>query len=252
MQKVQRPSLGSLLLEMTWNGKVLATGTGFVARLNGGAFLVTNRHNLAGRRSDDDSLLSSRGVTPDSVTIHHNGVPLGTWVPVEEPVTDAAGRPLWFEHPVYGKGVDVVALPLTVKRGIVLAEYDLRNPGPDVAFPVSQDVSIVGFPFGITGGGKYPIWIRGSIATEPSIDFDGLPCLLVDSRTRPGQSGSPVIYHSSAGMVPMADGSSAMFSGPVTRFLGVYSGRISSESDLGYVWKVSAVRETLEAAEIRE
>ena len=45
----------------------------------------------------------------------------------------------------------------------------------------------------------------------------------------------------------MADGSSTMFSGPVVNLLGVYSGRISEESDLGTVWKVSAIREILES-----
>ena len=44
-------------------------------------------------------------------------------------------------------------------------------------------------------------------------------------------------------MVALEDGSSAMFRGPVTRFLGVYSGRINPESDLGIVWKADSIRE---------
>jgi hypothetical protein len=34
---------------------------------------------------------------------------------------------------------------------------------------------------------------------------------------------------------------------PPETFLGVYSGRINEESDLGYVWKASALRELIEA-----
>ncbi len=48
-------------------------------------------------------------------------------------------------------------------------------------------------------------------------------------------------------MAAMADGSSAAFSGPVSNLLGVYSGRINSESDLGLVWKAQAVRDILDA-----
>src|SRR5206468_3833715 len=89
----------------------------------------------------------------------------------------------------------------------------------------AEGVSIVGFPFGITGGGAFAIWTRGFVASEPDVDLEDLPSFLVDARTRPGQSGSPVIAYSSGGMTTLADGSSAMFGGPVTNLLGVYSGR---------------------------
>jgi hypothetical protein len=35
--------------------------------------------------------------------------------------------------------------------------------------------------------------------------------------------------------------------GPMTRFLGTYRGRVNAESDLGFVWKASAVQELLDA-----
>lgn len=81
----------------------------------------------------------------------------------------------------------------------------------------------------------------GTVATEPSIDFDNLPCFLVDSRTRPGQSGSPVLLYFNGGMVPMANGDTAVFGGPVEKLVGVYSGRISEESDLGVVWRSEVI-----------
>ncbi|MDT4876033.1 hypothetical protein FQZ97_1114480 [compost metagenome] len=45
----------------------------------------------------------------------------------------------------------------------------------------------------------------------------------------------------------MADGSQAMFSGPVLKFIGIYSGRINAESDLGIVWKASALNELVQS-----
>jgi hypothetical protein len=44
----------------------------------------------------------------------------------------------------------------------------------------------------------------------------------------------------------MHDGSTAVFAGPVEQFVGVYSGRISDESDLGFVWKATAVRDIVD------
>jgi hypothetical protein len=82
----------------------------------------------------------------------------------------------------------------------------------DVAIGITQQLSIVGYPFGRTGGGGFPIWVQGWIATEPSIDFDALPCFLIDSRTRPGQSGSPVVFFSTGGMIQMSDGATAIAS----------------------------------------
>jgi len=43
----------------------------------------------------------------------------------------------------------------------------------------------------------------------------------------------------------MADGGSVAFSGPVEKLLGIYSGRVNRESDLGRVWKTSAVEAVL-------
>jgi hypothetical protein len=141
--------------------------------------------------------------------------------------------------------VDAVALPLQNLGNTELHPYDLTTPQPALMAGPSDGVSIIGFPFGRTAGGALAIWIRGFIATDPDIDFENLPVFLVDARTRRGQSGSPVIAYSGGGGTPMADGSMAIFSGPVLNLLGVYSGRINEQSDLGKVWKVQAVREII-------
>jgi hypothetical protein len=45
----------------------------------------------------------------------------------------------------------------------------------------------------------------------------------------------------------MKDGGTGFFQGPLMRFLGIYSGRINDETDIGIVWKVSAIRELFES-----
>lgn len=243
---IARPSVASLLLQMRVRDQALGTGTGFVVKCNSHHYLVTNYHNLAGRRPDTNELLHDSGATPDSVVITHNSASgLGSWVSLVEPVVDNDDKPLWIEHPKFKRKVDVVALLLRNLVGVKLYPYQYDEVGPDIAVGVSRGVNIIGFPFGLTGGGAFGIWSRGTIATEPEIDFNDLPLFLIDSRTRPGQSGSPVIIYHDGGMIPMKDGASAIFGGPVERLLGIYSGRINKDSDLGFVWKASVIREIL-------
>lgn len=248
MAMIARPSVASLLLEMRVRDEALATGTGFVVNHNDRHYLITNRHNLSGRSTDTDEPLHPTAATPDSVRIVHNSdAGLGNWITRDEPVVERDGDPLWLEHPRFGRRVDVVALRLQNLDQVELYPHSLDSQQSEVVSPaISDGVSIVGFPFGMTGGGAFGIWSRGFVATEPEIDFNDLPLFLIDSRTRPGQSGSPVIAYFNSGMVPMKNGGAAVFSGPVEKLLGVYSGRINSQSDLGFVWKTSVITEILD------
>ncbi len=242
------PSAKSLSLEMSVDGQRLATGTGIICASPAGPVLVTNRHNLTGRHQTTGQPLSPTGGLPNEVRIaHHRRGKLGELETIVESVLDASGSPLWVEHPTLGARADIVALKLTLNDGVQLYPYDASTPGADIFVGPSDAISVIGFPFGIAAAGFLPIWATGFMASEPDVDFDGVPTFLVDCRTRPGQSGSAVVAYRSGGMVAMADGSVAAFDGPVHRFLGLYSGRINAESDLGVVWKVEAVRDLVAA-----
>lgn len=245
MRTVAEPSLQSLLIEMKFSGQALATGTGFVVTSGRVPVLVTNRHNVTGRHQQTGQPMSRTGGVPDELRIMHNKAgTLGTWVGRIEPLY-SGGSPRWKEHPVLGEKMDVVALPLTQTSDIDLHPYDPAAPGKNILVGPSDPLSVVGFPFGLTAGGALAVWATGFCASDPDIDYNNQPMFLIDCRSRPGQSGSPVIAYRSGGAVAMADGNSQIFSGPVNRFLGVYSGRINAESDLGMVWKASAVAELI-------
>lgn len=111
---------------------------------------------------------------------------------------------------------------------------------------VSDWVNIIGFPFGRSSAGYFAIWVKGAIASDMEIDHDQLPCFLIDSRTRSGQSGSPVIAYAAAGPAILGNGSLVEQTTPIARLLGVYSGRVNEQSDIGYVWKIAAIQEILE------
>lgn len=245
---ISQQSCSSLVLEPRSDDTSLGTATGFVVRRGRRAFLVTNRHVLRGRRQDNDQPLHPSAALPNNLVIVHNqaGAP-GRWIIKIESLVSARGKPRWFEHPTFNGAIDVVCLPLSEIAGVDLFPYDPWDPGVPLRCGPSDAVSIIGFPFGVTAGGALGVWVQGTLASEPDVDFNNQPLMLVDSRTRPGQSGSPVIAYRSGGMVPLDDGSTVAFNGPVFRFLGVYSGRISAESDLGFVWKAQVVREIIEA-----
>jgi hypothetical protein len=241
------PSVQSLFIEMRLNGQKLASGTAFVANAPRGPVLITNRHNATGRHNTTGEYLSPTGYAPDQIAIAQNrhGC-LGEWLLRMEPLFDIDENKLWIEHPTLGATADFVALPLTDLDEVQLYPYSLDLREPDIAVRPSDNISVVGFPFGLSGGGGLAILATGFVATEPEVDQNDLPTFLIDCRARQGQSGSAVIAHRNGGMVPLENGGTAVYSGPITRFLGIYSGRINEQSDLGIVWKTSAIRDLVE------
>ena len=243
--RLLEPSFKSLLIQLIARERIIASATAILCLSRAGPVLVTNRHNLTGRHIETDVVLSPTGAVPDTVRIHHNRADaLGQWVIREEPLY-LDEEPRWREHPRLGSKVDVVALPLASLQDVAPRAYDLEATGPSILVMPSDIVSVVGFPFGLTGGGSLAIWATGFVATEPSVDYSNLPIFLIDCRSRQGQSGSPVIAHRNGGLVALENGSSAGFAGPVTRFLGLYSGRVNKQSDLGFVWKIGCLRDVV-------
>ncbi len=231
---------------MRFNGQTLSTGTGFISFSKKGPLLITNRHNLTGRRQDNNKPMSSTGGVPNEVAVYHNlKGHIGSWLCKLEPLYSDLdnSRKRWIEHPALGSRADIVALPLTQLENVDLYPHDPGKPGEDLMVGPADTVSVVGFPFGITAGGCFPVWATGFIASEPFVDFDDLPIQLIDCRSRQGQSGSPVIAYRSGGSVTMSDGSANVYNGPVCKLIGIYSGRINAESDIGIVWKASAIFE---------
>lgn len=244
---IAEPSFKSLLVEMRFNNQPLATGTAFIVQNARGALLVTNRHNVTGRRPDNGQPLSPTGGVPNQIVIVHNAIAgLGQWITKTESLCDDDGNPRWIEHPVLRERGDFVALPLTQLDAVKLYPYDLNNLGPEIMVGPADNVSVVGFPFGLSAGGALAVWATGFIASEPGINYNDLPIFLIDCRARQGQSGSAVIAYRSGGAIALERNNTIVGSGPVYRFLGIYSGRINSESDLGLVWKASAIKELVD------
>jgi hypothetical protein len=102
---------------------------------------------------------------------------------------------------------------------------------------VGDDVFVLGFPRGIESSNGLPIWKRGTIASEPTVPVNELPIMLIDTATREGMSGGPVIARQTRGS---KDGKLTLLMGEVGRFVGVYTSRNKGddefEAQVGRVW----------------
>ena len=234
----------SLYLECFSQGAPIGVGTGFIVEHDGSNYLITNWHVVTGRDPSTGQPISTSGVVdPDMIGIwHHDRNRLGSWHIVTEPLINHTNRDrLWKEHGL-GNQIDVVALALRPNDDIKVYSLDTSLAHTDLLLAPSEPVSIVGFPFGIAAAGKFPIWKTGHIASDMDLDYDNKLVFLLDATTKPGMSGSPVfarrlgMYRSSTGWNVGSD---------ATRFLGVYSGRIREQSDVGMVWKPSVINDIL-------
>lgn len=147
---IAQPSVQSLLIQMRFGTQPLSTGTGFIVQGAKGPSLVTNRHNVTGRRQDNGQPMSPTGGVPDNIVIRHNrGGSLGQWIEREEPLYLGDDQRRWHEHRDIGDQADFVALPLTNTAEAEFYPYDPAQPGPDIAVGPADVVSVVGFPFGL-------------------------------------------------------------------------------------------------------
>ena len=230
-----------------------ALGTGFFYRSADHLFLITNWHNVTGLDAVTQKALHSQGLLPNFVRIHYK-----QWSDPARSAIRSHGcelalykddKPIWFEHS-NRFGVDVVAIPLSMDlftdfANLCINEVPQQN---DLEVSAGMDCFILGFPEGLFGAAFTPIWKRGSIASEP---FKNYP-YYVDSATRKGMSGSPVIarhtgFYGTNGTVLTGN----EIIGTVERFIAIYSGRVGDDAlgfQLGTAWQSTVLDDILTLA----
>lgn len=256
MEELEIPSLKSLFIEMYFEETLLSSGTATLVSNDKESHctLITNRHNVTGRNQETGECLSKHAAIPNNIVIHFhtNSDQIGEWKKVKLPLYRDDDSPYWIEHPRLGEKADIVALNLTWGDDVRKLPYYLKLNLDRVGMVVgpAETISVIGFPFGLSTAGKLPVWATGFMAQEISLITPENPVFLIDCRSRQGQSGSPVIAYRTTGYRHIQDDRVVTTMTPIKtwEFLGIYSGRVNSESDLGRVWHVSAVEELLEAA----
>jgi hypothetical protein len=230
-------------LDPTSEPLMLEQGTGFLVRHNGQLFLVTNWHVLTGRHPISGDSLGGSSVLPEFVEVSFPLFLGGTlyWTVHRIELYTQGGVARWYVHPYSPPregGTDVVALPIDKEPPSVYA-YSLEDVVDPGDLSPGTELSIVGYPFGVTTGAA--VWTRSTVASEPLHGFNDDPVYLVDARGRSGQSGSPVVLTDAPSL---AEGPAK--AEPSWKLAGVYSGRVDAELDLGRVWWPIVIQEVLQ------
>lgn len=244
-------------LQTFYRGQELGVGTGFFCKLKDQLFLITNWHVVTGRNFETKKCLCMMGGIPDRMQFTAGpSSHIGDWQWIDCNLYEDAGasdqpeRPIWLEHSLHRNAVDIVAIPIVLPKGLDVPTIDRVNTVPTLRLTVSRDVFVLGYPKGI-GVGSFPIWKRASIATEPNIDIEGKHILLIDTATREGMSGAPVIAIADGEFEVEGPPPAYRPPGRVYRFVGIYSGRLGKnemEAQLGIVWKPALIEQIVTVA----
>lgn len=252
MATIDEYSVSAIPIQMMFNQTELSVGTAFTWYTDGHYWLITNWHNVSGKDPNTGKHLSKTAAEPNKLRVWFNlKNQLGNKVVKEIAIRSQNDSPLWLVHPAYRQKIDVIAIQLAAYPDVEF--YPINQlPQMDLVTQIGTDVFILGFPFGI-GPGGLPIWKRGSMASEPDLAGVTQPHFFVDTASRPGMSGSPVIRRS-WNTHSLANGGTVMNGATATKFVGVYSGRITSDdpldAQLGLTWPASLVSEIVSGATV--
>jgi hypothetical protein len=198
-------------------------------------------------------------VRPESLRAYFNTRIPNFWkVQREFSPHNTEGTPIWYIHPHFEKKrIDLAAIPINIATDdsdINLHPINTLKSDVDLAVTIGMDVFILGYPFGYSPPG-FPVWKRGSIASEPHLVHLADQYLLVDTASRPGMSGAPVIRRS-WGTHSLASVGTSPNSTPQRKFVGVYSGRRHtkdpSDAQLGMVWTTRNVDDVVSLEKLDE
>src|SRR5260370_19014999 len=177
MTTIDRLTLSTVPLEQYFNDTRLGQGTGFMWRAGGRDYLVTNWHVLSMRNffAPEKNLRCDGGRTNRLRAIFN--VKTGSFdrYPSEFSIRDEHDRPRWLVHPI--RKVDIAVLPIEVvatpinrpNDSIRLPLYPINELANEkLRIAIWMEVFILGYPFKIELPG-YPVWKRGSIASEPGL-----------------------------------------------------------------------------------
>lgn len=242
-------------IKLYFNETFLSNATAFFYVINGKRFFITNWHVVTGKNALTKKCLINSGGCPNQIEWPYGS---NYRIPLYENLDINHGKPLWYHHPTHENLIDVVAIPtdnIKVPSSLFNTPIPEELEYTDVIPSVGMDIFVLGFPNGIQANGL-PIWKRGTIASEPMVNIDNLPMFYVDSATRSGMSGSPVLLVTNGGYAD-SQGRQWLASNTKYKFLGVYSGRAPSDiaetkkedelfwAQLGRVYKASVLKDII-------
>ena len=246
--KIDAYSLCAVPVEQFFDNKSLGTATAFVWERRDKFYLITNWHVVTCRNNETGEHLTSHAAEPNwlRATFHPKAGMFETCSRDIE-LRGVERQPKWLFHPVYRRKVDVVAIPLDPPEGEVGFRPINKLRQERLSVQIGMDVFVLGYPFGAAPP-SFPVWKRGSIASEPGLVQIGEKFYLVDTASRPGMSGAPVILRTYG--THLTESGPSTTTAPATKFLGIYSGRLqtkdSGDTQLGRVWPEAYITDIID------
>lgn len=184
-------------------------------------YLVTNYHVLSGRAPGVEGEPLADQIV---FQFHVSADDPADVRPVRVPLFTQQRRPVWLQSETAAEA-DLVAIPVPahVCEGCTINCLDASwAKGGAASLSPTAPIHVVGFPYGYHDQkNALPLWQSGALASEPEVDFNGQPLMLIDLPAYPGMSGAPAFalgYQSQP--VP---GQAQPQVGMTRQFLGVYA-----------------------------
>ena len=251
MASINPLSISSFFTEIYFNDVKIGTATSFSYKYNSEKYLITNYHVAYGINPDTKVILNKDGVVPNKLVIYYYDIDLKiNTLTIKYPEFD---NPFKF---IEEKGVliDLAVFKLDKTfNGLCINEIEekikwLRNE-IDIVLEITEPLYVLGFPRGINIE-HTPIWKRSSIASEPEIFPNGIPYFYIDTTTREGMSGAPVVFYTENGNYKLKNGTQVLAGGSAYNFVGIYSGRDRNDephiAQLGKVWHKTLIESIIE------
>lgn len=232
-------------------------------------FLVTNYHVLTGHAPEEHKPPIGDNIT---FQFHNSATQTGDVRTVRLPLFTKQSKPIWITNDSV-PDADMAILPVVTDfyKGCDIRCISADWAASKLKLRPTSDVTLIGYPYGYYDKtNALPIWKTGTIASEPSVDFEGKPLVVIDVSAFPGMSGAPAVAIS-YGMYEVEGGGTAI--GGTRRFLGLYAsmqmlkeqkyleqlaqgatlGIVTEESlELGHVWKAKLIVDTVDAVDVEK
>jgi len=274
-QGIEHISLITTPIVLLKGDSVISQGTGFFYILEDSTkgnviFLITNYHVLTGNSPKTKQLPKGDNI---KFYFHKDPNNPGDVNEIKIPLFTKENKEVWITSEDYPKA-DVAAIPIlpVFTKGASVYAITENWTKSNMKIRPTSAITLVGYPYGFFDKKNWlPIWKTGTIATEPSYDFEGKPLMLIDISAFPGMSGSPA-FAIANGAYQTVDGPTTV--GQVRMFLGIYASmqmvteakyleeltqkdsgegiKISSSLELGHIWKADLIVNMIKHIDVKK
>ena len=275
---VEHLSLLTTTILLLKGDNVISQGTGFyivkqdTVKNQFYVFLVTNFHVLTGSSPSENKQPLGDNIL---FFLHKDPKNPKDIKQIRHPLYNRKNIPLWKSSNKFPEA-DIAIIPIPFGMISDCKIFAITEDWAKTPMKVrpSSPITLVGYPYGYYDtSNSLPIWKTGSIASEPTFDFDNKPLFVIDISAFPGMSGSPA-FSISHGSYETEDGGFAVATGTTQKFLGIYASMqmlnerkyleeftntdkkigvaLSQSLQLGQVWKASLIFDIINNINIEE